>query len=87
MNFFFHLVLDSPTDYLDDREGISCDYTNSSDDIKVPQTLPLSVEQVKLDSLTSTSSISQPDDQGNYCPEFSMVFVSKVVKPSTSCFC
>jgi len=59
-------VLDSPTDtsnYSDDRDGLNCDYSNSSNDIKVPKTLPLSVEQVKLDSLTEASTIAQLEDE------------------------
>ena len=67
LNDFFYLVLDSPTDasnYSDDRDGLNCDYSNSSNDIKVPQTLPLSVEQVKLDSLTEASTIAQLEDEG-----------------------
>ena len=63
-------MLDSPTDapvYTDDWTASTTDYivTFSDKDIKAPQTLPLSVEQVKLDSLTEASVVKQQESEGN----------------------
>ena len=68
--FIYILVLDSPTDisiYSNDRGGLSCDdyiSTFANKNIKAPPTLPLSVEQVKLDSLTETSVVKQQEFEG-----------------------
>ena len=62
-----YAVLDSPTDtstYSDDRAEISYNYLTSfgDKDIKAPPTLPLSVEQVKLDSLTEASIVTNQQE-------------------------